>query len=96
MSDRTWRQAFRQGVCPLMPSRILERLADALERDSPTLCQRCTTYPPALHGLRSRACEEACLIGWCGWHHYAMRTVDEVDQWFYGVLTHIDCTVGPG
>jgi hypothetical protein len=55
-----WRQVWRKGVAPLMPTKGLEALAIALENDDPRLIQGHTTSPPPLQSVQGWPVEAAC------------------------------------
>jgi hypothetical protein len=58
-----WRIVWRDGFVPLLPTRGLEALRDALRSDDPRLVQGHTTSPPPLMCVSDWPVEAACLLG---------------------------------
>jgi hypothetical protein len=78
----SWRKVWREGAAPLLPTKGLEALRDALKNDDPRLIQGATTTPPPLHCVQDWPVEAACLIGFCGWKGEDLDTVAEVAEFF--------------
>lgn len=61
-----WRRVWREGFAPVLPTRGLEALRDALRDDDPRLTQGSTTTPPPLMAVQDWPVEAACALGYCG------------------------------
>jgi hypothetical protein len=90
----TWQKVWREAVAPLLPTRGLEVLRRALERDDPWLVQGATTDPPPLEEALDRPVQAACAIGYCGWLGDGLATVAEVEKYFAGVCRAADERLG--
>ena len=77
-----WRLVWRDGIAPVLPTKGLEALRDALISDDPRLTQGSTTTPPPLMYVADWPVQAACAIGFCGWMAENMKTVKEVDKFF--------------
>jgi hypothetical protein len=91
---KDWREVWREGVAPLLPTKGLEALARALADDDPALVQQATTVPPPLQCVRDWPVEAACGIGYCGWQGQDLETVAEVEEFFAGVCFEVDQRLG--
>jgi hypothetical protein len=89
-----WRKVWREAVAPQLPTRGLEVLRRALERDDPSLVQGVTTDPPPLAEALDRPVQAACAIGYCGWLGEGLGTVAEVEAYFAGVCEGADERLG--
>lgn len=78
----SWRTVWRDGFAPVLAVAGLHALFDALETDSPTLAQGCTTTPPPLNCVVYWPVEAADAIGYCGWKGAGLETVGEVEEYF--------------
>src|SRR5688500_15048004 len=78
----SWRTVWRQGVAPILSTRQLEVLRDAMVADDPRLQQGCTTTPPPLMCVQDWPVEGRCALGYCGWQGDGLVTVGEVEEFF--------------
>ncbi len=85
----TWRNVWREGAAPLLPTKGLEALKDALIHDNTNLIQGATTTPPPLHCVEDWPVEAACALGYCGWMD-GLHTVKEVEEFFSRMCYEID------
>lgn len=90
----SWRTVWRNGFAPIMPTRGLEALRDALAADDPRLTQGCTTTPPPLMSITDWPCEGACVLGFCGWQGEGLSTVGEVEEFFAKACYDADQRLG--
>ena len=103
----SWRNAWRQGVAPLLSVAHLEALRTALVEDDPRLLQKATTKPPPLQCVQDWPVEAACLLGYCavaelgGFGNDAVgvanpnaATVAEVEEFFARMCHAIDEALG--
>jgi hypothetical protein len=89
-----WRKVWREAVAPLLPTRGLEALRRALERDDPALVQGVTTDPPPLEEAMDRPVQGACAIGHCGWLGQGLGSVAAVEEYFAAVCRAADERLG--
>lgn len=61
-----WREVFRNGFAPVLPTTALTALAEALRTDDVRLVQGSTTVPPPLMVVQDWECEAGCALGYCG------------------------------
>ncbi len=78
----SWRQVWRDGVAPVLSTRQLECLRDAMKADDVRLQQGCTTTPPPLMCVADWPVEGACALGFCGWQGDGLVKVGEVEEFF--------------
>lgn len=93
----SWRQVWRVGFAPTLPTAGLEALAKALRDDDVALQQGATTTPPPLLCVQDWECEATDAIAYCGWKGVPLRTVGEVEEFYAESLCKADAAVGkPG
>jgi hypothetical protein len=90
----SWRNTWRNGMAPVLPTAGLEALKGALERDDPRLTQGSTTTPPPLMCVQAWPVEAACMLGFCGWQGEGLTTVGEVELFFSRVCFLSDQRMG--
>ena len=90
----SWRTVWREGVAPVLPTKGLEALAAALEKDDPRLIQASTTTPPPLMCTQDWPVEAACVLGFCGWHGEGLDTVGGVEAYFGKACRDADARLG--
>lgn len=90
----SWRIVWRTGFVPVLSTRALEALRDALRSDDPRLVQGCTTTPPPLMCVQDWPAEAACALGFCGWQGDDLETVGQVQEFFSRVLFEADQLLG--
>src|ERR1044072_7729236 len=95
-----WRQGWRSGFVPVISTRGLEKLRDALLSDDPRLTQGSTTTPPPLECVKDYPVEAACALGYCGWqgeqdeNGVPLETVGEVEEYFAKACFEADQRLG--
>jgi len=77
-----WRNVWRNGFVPVLSTRGLEQLRDALRSDDLRLVQGATTTPPPLLCVQDWPVEGSCALGFCGWLGDGLETVGEVEEYF--------------
>jgi hypothetical protein len=90
----SWTSVWRKGIAPLLSTRSLEVLKQALLDDSPSLIQGATTTPPPLECVQDWPVEAACALGYCGWQGDGLETVREVEEYFARMCSAIDERLG--
>jgi hypothetical protein len=88
--QKTW----REGFAPLMSTRALEALRDALERDDPRLITGTTTSPPPLQAVADWPVEGACPLALSGWQGGQLATVGQVEEYFVRLCHTADERLG--
>lgn len=92
-----WRNVWRNGFGPLLPTAGLEALRSALVADDPHLTQGSTTIPPPLMSVQSWPVAAACVLGFCGAiEHggFGTATVGECEKFFARACFHADQKLG--
>ncbi len=77
-----WQHVWRVGFAPILSTRALLALRDALLTDDPRLVQGTCTSPPAKANCLDWPVERACALGLCGWLGEGRETVGEVEEFF--------------
>jgi hypothetical protein len=77
-----WRRVWREGFGPLLSTRSLQLLQNALVHDDPQLVQGAISEPPFLDGLQEHAVEATCALGFCGWQGEECHSVGQLDEFF--------------
>ena len=77
-----WRNVWRNGFVPVLTTRGLIQLRDALRNDDFRLVQGATTNPPPLLCVQDWPVEGCCALGFCGWLGDGLETVGEVEEYF--------------
>ena len=90
----SWRLGFRDGFAPVLSTRGLETLAEALRTDDPRLTQGSTTTPPPLMCVQDWPCEAACALGFCGWQGDELDSVGQVEEFFARACFEADQRLG--
>lgn len=90
----SWRIVWRNGFVPVLSTRALEALRDALRSDDPRLVQGATTTPPPLMCVQDWPAEAACALGFCGWQGDDLETVGEVQEFFARACFEADQLLG--
>ena len=90
----SWRQVWREGFVPVISTRGLKALRDALSADDPRLTQGSTTTPPPLMCVQDWPVEAACALGYCGWQGDDLDTVGQVEEFFARVCFEADARLG--
>ena len=90
----SWRTVWRDGFAPVLSTRGLEALRDALTDDDPRLTQGSTTTPPPLMCVQDWPVEAACALGFCGWQGDRLDTVGEVEEFFARCCFEADQRLG--
>lgn len=90
----SWRLVFRDGFAPVLSTRGLETLAEALRTDDPRLTQGSTTTPPPLMCVQDWPCEAACPLGFCGWQGDDLTSVGQVEEFFARACFEADQRLG--
>lgn len=78
-----WQHVWRKGFAPLLSTKGLTALAEALERDDPRLIQGETAEP--CESLEDFA-TGACAVGFCGWQGEGLKTAHDVLGYFNDIL----------
>jgi len=78
----TWRKVWRDGLAPVLSTKGLLALSDALAKDDPRLIQGATTTPPPFQCVLDWPCESADVIGFCAWQGDGLETIGEVEEFF--------------
>lgn len=86
----SWRNVWRVGIAPQLSTAGLLALAEALERDAPTLIQGSTTVPPPLPCVQDWAPEGCCPVGYALRHGEGLETVGAVANRF-GEVCGYEC-----
>ncbi len=89
-----WRNVWRNGFVPTLPTTGLLALREALQSDDPRLTQGSTTTPPPLMCVQDWDVEAACALGFCGWQGDGLGTVGEVEEFFSRVCFEADQRLG--
>jgi len=88
----SWRQVWRDGFAPNLPTEGLNALADALRTDNPRLIQGATTSPPPLLCVQDWPVEGCCGVSYAsGW---GKSTVGEVEETFAKACFEADAKLG--
>ena len=93
----SWRQVFRDGFVPVLPTRGLEALAEALRTDDRRLTQGSTTTPPPLMCVADWPVEAACALGFCGVVEnggFGEATVGQAEEFFARACFDADTRLG--
>lgn len=93
----SWRTVWKLGFAPILPTKGLEALREALINDDPRLVQGVTTTPPAIGDALGLPVEEACVLGFCGWHaedDSPPATVSEAEECFARYCFEADQLLG--
>lgn len=90
----SWKKVWREGLAPLLSTRGLEALRNALVRDEVRLIQHSTTTPPPSEVFKEEECEGACALGYCGWQGDNYETVGEVEAFFIKTCMAADEALG--
>ncbi len=77
-----WRNVWRKGFVPVLSTKGLGDLRDALHNDDLRLVQGATTSPPPLMCVQEWPVEACCALGYCGWQGEGLTTVGEVEEFF--------------
>jgi hypothetical protein len=89
----SWRDCWRRGVAPLLSTKGLEALRQALVNDDRRLLQGVTTEPPLFQCVQDWPVRAACPLGFCGWAE-GLTTVAEVTEYFARMCFEIDQQMG--
>ena len=94
----SWRRVWRDGFAPVLSTKGLLALRDALRDDDPRLVQGATAIPPPLMCVQDFSVEAACAVSFCGWQGDGLGTVGEVYEHFgsrcYDTDTRLDDMAG--
>lgn len=90
----SWRKVWRDGLVPLLSTRSLEALRQAVLTNDGRLIQGATTNPPPLQCVQDWPVEGACALGYCGWQGEGLETVAEVEEFFARMCFEIDQRLG--
>lgn len=90
----SWKDCWRKGFAPLLPTAGLEALRTALVQDDPRWIQGATTSPPPLQACQSWPVEAADAIALTGWLGDGLETVQEVEEYFARLSFHCDEAMG--
>jgi hypothetical protein len=87
-----WKEVFRRGIAPQLPTDGLAALSAALVKNDRRLLQGATTMPPPLQCVAALPCEGACAIGFCCafTEPVTLKQVAEVEQFFAQVCFKCD------
>lgn len=92
-----WREVWRKGFSPLMPTTGLEALAEALRSDDPKLVQGATTVPPPLQCIQDWPVEGACAVTYCGWKAKVAETggclIGDAEEFFARACFDCDAAI---
>lgn len=89
-----WRKVWRDGLVPILPTKGLEALLEALRTDDKTLLQLVTTQPPSLECVRDWPCEGGCALAYVGWKAEGLKTVRDVESAFIAYCYECDQRLG--
>lgn len=89
-----WRNVWRDGFLPSLPTAGLVALREALRRDDHRLHQGATTTPLAHVAWTDYPCEGACALGFCGWQGKSLASVGEVEEFFNQACWEADQRLG--
>ncbi len=90
-----WKLVWRMGFAPLLPTRGLVALREALLAEDTRLIQGATIEPPPLWAVQDWPVEAACGIGFCGWQSgEGLDTVAEVEEFFARACFEADQLIG--
>ncbi len=89
-----WRYVFREGVCPLVSDEALGRLRQALRGNSPEVLQGQTTEPIPAQEVQDFEVRASCPIAYLVWKGQNRRTVEEVEEAFYRLVSQVDQLLG--
>ena len=90
----SWRKVFRDGFAPVLSTKGLEALRDALKSDDPRLVQGTSTVPAPLICVEDWPCEGACAVGFCGWQGDDKQTVGACSESFAVACFEADQLLG--
>ena len=76
---RTWREVWREGLAPQIPTAGLTALRDALASDDPRLIQLSPTEPMALPRLEDWPCVAADAVGFAFWQALNLKSCGAVN-----------------
>jgi hypothetical protein len=91
-----WKEVFRRGIAPQLPTAGLVALSAALVKNDRRLLQHATTMPPPLQCVAALPCEGACAIGFCCAFAdpVCLKQVCEVEEFFANVCFQCDQALG--
>lgn len=84
-----WRQVWRDGIAPNLPTDGLRALLKALVEDDQALVQGIACSPPALDDFQRTLVIAACAISYAGWRS-GIRTVGGVKKFISGICDVVD------
>ncbi len=93
----SWRQVWRNGFLPGLPTDGLVALAEACRKDDPRLTQGSTTTPPPLMCVQDRPVEAAdavALVGAATHGGFGQATVGECEEFFARACFEADQRLG--
>lgn len=90
----SWKKVWRDGLAPLLSTRGLESLRQALARDDFRLIQNSTCCPPPAEVFQDEEVEGACALGFCAWQGSGLDTVGEVEAFFIRTCLDADEALG--
>jgi hypothetical protein len=90
----TWRKVWRDGLAPVVSTKGLLALKQALIRDDARLTQGATTTPPPMQCVLDWPVEGACVLGYCAWQGDGLETVGEVEEFFAKACFEADQRLG--
>lgn len=89
-----WRDVWRRGFAPILPTNGLIALREGLLRDDPQLLQGATTQPPPLAAVQDWPVEGACPVTYCGWKGEGKDTVGGAEEFFGWACFEADQLLG--
>lgn len=90
----SWRLGWRQGFAKVLPTKGLERLAEALRTDDLRLTQGSTTTPPPLMAVQDWSVEAACPVTFAAAEEFDGITVGEAEEGFARACFNVDQELG--
>lgn len=93
----SWRNVWRKGFAPILPTDCLKALAEAIEKDDNRLIQGGTTMPPPLMCVHDWPVEAGCALGYCGAVNsggLGVSTVGNAEEFFAQACFQADQRLG--
>lgn len=87
-----WRQCWRLGFAPHLPTKGLEALAKALREDDPALIQGESVRPNVPFDGTPKRATGACAVAYCAWSRTTRRgdMILELEQKFADICARVD------
>jgi hypothetical protein len=89
-----WQRIWRTALGPRISPKALKVLFQALLRNDPRIIQGQTTIPSPTSMFRGEPLIGACCLCFCGWEGEGLRTVGEVEWYFWDLCRACEIETG--